>query len=128
VNRLLKRRAIVFLMSDFLEPSESYATDLALAARRHDVIAVVLSDPREETWPDAGLVALRDAETGKLGWVDTAQSAWRVSFREQSARARKMRDAVLTGARIDRIEAASDSDTVQALITFFWQRARRLGR
>lgn len=128
VNRLLKRRAIVFLMSDFLEPTDSYANDLALAAQRHDVIAVVLSDPREETWPDAGLVALRDAETGAVRWVDTAQAAWRNDFQEQAERVRKMRDAVLTGARIDRIDAASEGDTVQALITFFRQRARRLGR
>lgn len=128
MNRLLKRRAIVFLMSDFLEPSDSYATDLALAARRHDMIAVVLSDPREATWPNAGLVALQDAETGAVRWVDTAQPAWRIGFQEHTEQIRRNRNAVLTGAHVDRIEASSDSDTIQALITFFRQRARRLGR
>lgn len=128
VNRLLKRRAIVFLMSDFLEPSDTYAADLTIAARRHDVIAVVLSDPLEMAWPEAGLVALRDAETGALAWADTSQPAWRAGFQQRAQAVDAARRKALANARVDRIDATTDSDTVQALIGFFRQRARRLGR
>ncbi|MBI5669791.1 MAG: DUF58 domain-containing protein [Chloroflexi bacterium] len=128
INRLLKRRAIVFLMSDFLEPVETYAADLASAARRHDIIAVVLSDPREAAWPDVGLVALRDAETGGLIVANTSQATWRAAFQQQAQTVDTTRRKALANARVDRIDAPTDSDTVQALIRFFQQRARRLGR
>ncbi len=128
VNRLLKRRAIVFLMSDFLEPVEAYARDLAIAARRHDVIAVVLSDPLETGWPDIGLVALRDAETGIVTWADTSETAWSAGFRQQADRRRHARESVLAKTQVDRIDLPTDGDTVQALTSFFQQRARRLGR
>lgn len=128
VNRLLKRRAIVILMSDFLEPGDSYATDLATAARRHDLIGVVLSDPREEAWPDSGLVALRDAESGRLAWVDTSQAAWRDGFQQRARSVDMARHRALANARVDWIHASTDGDTVQALTAFFQKRARRLRR
>jgi uncharacterized protein (DUF58 family) len=128
VNRLLKRRAIVFLISDFLLPGETYAVDLALLARRHDVVAVLLGDPLEKTWPDAGLMAVQDAETGAINWIDTASAGWREGFQQQAQRFYEQRNAVLAGAGVDRIEVPSDGDYVQALVQFFRQRARRLGR
>jgi uncharacterized protein (DUF58 family) len=125
VNRMLKRRAIVFIISDFLAGSETYARDLLLLARRHDTIAVVLGDPREESWPDAGLVRLRDAETDAIRWVDTSYPGWREQFSRQSRRFRQMRDAGLARAGIDRIDIPSDGDTVQALLRFFERRRSR---
>lgn len=125
VSRLLKRRAIVFLMSDFLTAGETYASDLLLTARRHDVISVVLSDPLETTWPDAGLIGLRDSETGEKAWVDTTSSAWREGFSQQAKRFHQMRDAALSRAQVDRIDVPSDGDYVRALGRFFQQRSRR---
>ncbi|MBZ0277870.1 MAG: DUF58 domain-containing protein [Anaerolineae bacterium] len=125
VSRLLKRRAIVFLMSDFLTAGETYASDLLLTARRHDVISVVLTDPLETAWPDAGLIELRDSETGEKAWVDTASPAWREGFVQQAKRFRQMRDDALTRAQVDRIDVPSDGDYVRALSRFFQQRSRR---
>lgn len=125
VNRLLKRRAIVFLMSDFLAAGESYSRDLHLTARRHDLIGVVLSDPLEAAWPEAGLVALRDAETGETAWGDTASRAWREDFMQGTRRFREARDMVLSQARVDRIDVPTNGDYVLALTRFFQGRMRR---
>lgn len=125
-SRLLKQRAIIFLVTDFLASGSDYATELLVAARRHDVIAVVLSDPREKTWPDAGLVALRDSETGAAKWIDTASKGWRTQFAARSERFRVMRDTTLARAAVDRVDIATDGDIVRALSQFFQRRAHRL--
>jgi uncharacterized protein (DUF58 family) len=126
VNRFLKRRAIVFVISDFLMPSDDYLRELMLVSRRHDVIAITLSDPLEQSWPDTGLTALRDAETGAIRWVDTSARGWRRQFAEQARRFQQMRDAALTKARADRIDVPLDGDYVSALMSFFQRRSRRL--
>lgn len=126
INQLLKRRAIVFLISDFLVASNEYARDLLVTSQRHDVIAVVLSDPREETWPNAGLVGLSDAETGKVAWIDTASGEWRKQFRQQARRFQAMRDQALSRAGVDRIDVPVDGDYAQALTRFFQQRTQRI--
>lgn len=124
-NRLLKRRAIVFVISDFLVPPETYARELALLSRRHDVIAVRLQDPLEQAWPSVGLVGLRDAETGAMQWVDTASPEWVQQFIRQAQRLSKAREAALVKARVDRIDIPLDGDYVRALTRFFQQRERR---
>jgi len=127
-HRLLKRRAIVFLVSDFLASGEDYAADLALMACRHDVIAVVLSDPLEKRWPSAGLVGLKDTETGAIQWVDTGPKDWTAHFEKQARRFRRLRDEILNQAGVDRIDMPSTDDYVEALTIFFRQRLRRLKR
>jgi uncharacterized protein (DUF58 family) len=126
VNRLLKHRAIVFLVSDFLASSDEYAAELALTSQHHDVIAVVLGDPLEVRWRDVGLVRLKDAETDVIQWVDTSQKNWTGDFERQAERFQRMRDQVLYRAGVDRIDVPSNTDYVQALTTFFQRRVRRL--
>jgi uncharacterized protein (DUF58 family) len=128
VNRLLKRRAVVFFISDFLENPDDYSRDIALIAQKHDVIGVVLGDPLEVKWPDAGLVTVRDAETQTLYRIDTSQTNWNEQFREQSARFRRARDKALSRAGIDRIDMQSDTHFIPALTAFFQRRAQRLKR
>ncbi len=126
VNRLLKRRAIVFLISDFLTPPNGYLHNLTIAGRKHDVIAVTVADPLEREWPDVGLVGLRDSETGALIWVDTSSDVWRQQFVEQARSMMIQRDRALARAGIDRIDLTVNSDYVTALRLFFQKRARRL--
>ena len=126
VTRMLKRRAIIFLISDFLTPPNTYFHNLTLANRKHDVIAVTITDPLEHAWPDAGLVSLRDAETGALTWVDTSSPAWRQQFAQQARAMVTQRDRALARAGVDRIDLAVNSDYVSALRIFFQKRARRL--
>jgi uncharacterized protein (DUF58 family) len=128
LNRVLKRRAIIFLLSDFLLDYRSYQRDLVITNRRHDVIAITLTDPREMTWPAVGLVSLKDPETGATTWIDTANAAWRDAFARESASGRAVRNAALTQAKVDRIDVIVGQDYVAPLLAFFRTRARRLRR
>ena len=128
VSRVLGRRAIVFLISDFLADPTSYRSALTIANRRHDVVAVQLGDPLETEIADVGLLALEDAETGRVAWVDTGDPAWRRAFAEQTARhAAAVRRALLDSG-VDRIAVTTAQDYTAALTTFFRRRARRLAR
>lgn len=126
INRVLQRRSIVFLISDFLLASDEYVRELSIISRRHDVIAVTLRDRLEQTWPEAGLVRLEDAETGAVSWVDTGSEQWRRRFGAQAQRFQKARDAALTRARVDRIDLPSDGNYVRALTEFFRRRHTNL--
>jgi uncharacterized protein (DUF58 family) len=124
--RMLKRRGIVFLLSDFQADPQTYRKALNVAGRRHDLVAIDLRDPMEKNIAPVGLVVLEDAETGELIEVDTADPAWRKAF---SARQEAMDSAlrqVLNGAKVDRIELATPDDFVNALTRFFHNRMRRL--
>jgi uncharacterized protein (DUF58 family) len=134
LNRTLKRRAIIFLISDFMvsapHPSylEAYQRALLVTNRRHDLVAVTLTDPREMDWPAVGLVALQDAETGATAWVDSGDARWREAFAQQAIARQNARDAALTRAQVDRIDVTVGQDYVAPLLAFFEMRARRLRR
>ncbi len=126
-GRVLKRRSIVFLVSDFLD--EGYDQALALAARRHEVIPLVLTDPAERQLPDVGLVELEDLETGARRLVDTSDAATRAS---QAGRADEMARRALPerfrGAGVEPVFLSTDGDLVAPLHRYFRTRARRRGR
>jgi len=125
-NRMLKRRGIVFLLSDFQADPQTYRKALNVAGRRHDLVAIDLRDPLEKNIAPIGLMVLEDAETGELTEIDTADPAWRKTF---SARQEQMDTAirqVLNGAKVDRIDLATPDDFVNALTRFFKNRMRRL--
>src|SRR6266403_1798544 len=81
LNRVLKRKAVVFLLSDFYDVNERL---LAVTAKRHDLVALQVRDPREESLPDVGLVEFRDAETGETACLDTSERTVRVRFGEEA--------------------------------------------
>ena len=125
-NRMLKRRGIVFLLSDFQADPQTYRKALNVAGRRHDLVAIDLRDPLEKNIAPVGLMVLEDAETGELTEVDTADPAWRKAF---SARQEQMDAAirhVLNGAKVDHIDLATPDDFINALTRFFQNRMRRL--
>ena len=117
------RRSVVFVLSDFLDASAERA--LRIAARRHDVIAVVLDDPRERELPDVGLVELEEAETGERYVVDTSDPQLRKAFAETAAAARVARDRWLHAANVDAIMITTDRPYTEALLRFFRMRERR---
>lgn len=131
LNHTLKRRAIVFLVSDFLLPKASangYRRSLALTNRRHDLVGVTISDPRELTWPDLGLISVEDAETGQHVWVDSGSRAWREAFAQQAQDRVTARDAAFLHAKVDHIDVTAGEDYVEPLLAFFRARARRWRR
>ena len=126
MNQILKRRSIIFLVSDFLDEPERYKKALNMANRKHDVIAVDLHDPLEADIANVGLIALEDAESGELVWVDTSDPIWRKKFASQTGQFRESRNRVLASAGVDHVNINTDQDYVKALTLFFQKRARRL--
>ena len=123
LGRVTKRRCVVFILSDFLDGDCRRA--LKIAARRHDVIAIVLNDPREAALPPVGLVELEEAETGARYVVDTGDARLRDAFAKQAAAARAERDRVLRGADVDAIVVDTNRPYTEALLRFFRMRERR---
>ena len=122
-NRVIKRKSVVFLISDFL--SEGFYKPLQVANNKHDVIAVKVSDPRETGFDDLGLIELEDTETGEVLLVDTGSKEFRNEF---SARAREDFSALRRGFQLinlDFINIRTDQSYIVPLINFFRMRERR---
>ena len=128
MNLMLKQRSIAFLISDFIAPPESYRRALAASSRRHDVIAIDLHDPAEREIPPVGIVALEDAETGDLVWVDTNDQTWRRSFEEQVELEEQAKIRMMRSLAIDRIALVNGQEYVSGLNDFFKRREKRLAR
>jgi uncharacterized protein (DUF58 family) len=126
VNRLLKRRSIVFLVSDFMADPESYRTPLAITHRRHDVVAVDLHDPLEVEMGDVGLLALEDPETGDVVWADTSSRTWRDAYRGRMESRQAARTRLFRQTAVDCIGIGTDHDYTAPLAAFFQERARRI--
>ncbi len=123
LNRVQKRRAVVFLLSDFIGPSARRA--LAVANARHDVTAVSVTDPREQSLPDVGFVTLQDAETGEIVEVDTRHPAVRSLFQTSAAHRREAFESELRRAGVDELPINTQADYVAELRRFFRMRERR---
>jgi uncharacterized protein (DUF58 family) len=125
INQILKRRSIIFLVSDFLDDPESYTKSLHMANRKHDVIAVDLHDPLEAGIANVGLLTLEDAESGELVWVDTGHPLWRQKFTIQKQQFEIAKKKALANAGVDQVNIQTDQDYVKALTLFFQKRARQ---
>jgi uncharacterized protein (DUF58 family) len=134
LNHTLKRRAIIFMISDFMLSFErpdaeiNYQRALRVTNRRHDLVAIAIVDPREMTWPAVGLVALEDAETGARLMVDSSDAGWREAFARQASARRAARDASFSRAEVDHVDVTMGEDYVGPLLRFFEMRARRWRR
>jgi uncharacterized protein (DUF58 family) len=126
LNRILNRRAVVFLVSDFI--AGGYRKVLNVTGRRHDCIAIEVVDPRELALPNVGLMALEDAETGSLQWVDTADQRFRQEYAARNAQRRAELTHTLHGIEVDHIAIHTDQGYVDPLVAFFHKRAWRLRR
>jgi uncharacterized protein (DUF58 family) len=130
-NRLLHRRAVVFLISDFETSKNAAAVRVELRRamrrtnRRHDLIAVQVEDPRERELPDVGIVALEDAESGEVIEVDTASAAVRKRFRELSLARGLQLVSDFRSEGIDTLQLRTDAPYMPALQRFFKTRERR---
>jgi len=129
LNRTLKRRAIVFLVSDFLTDEPRKA--LALAKRRHDLTLIRLTDPREEELPAAGILELEDAETGEVMLVDTASRAARERFAASNQLRKTAYEKLARSLGIDEIVVRTDASGpeemayLDPIMKFFRLRAKR---
>lgn len=121
-----KRRTVCFVVSDFID--EGWERTLQTANRKHDVVAVLITDPRELDFPDVGLVSLVDAETGRTRVVDGASAAFRRVLRDEAEERIAAIRRRLAQAGIDLIHIDAAGSVVDPVVRFFRARERRARR
>lgn len=117
---LLKKRATVFIFSDFVD--DGYEQALRLLGRKHEVVACVVNDQAEQQLPDLGVVELQDAETGEVMTVDTSSEAFRKDYARELKKRAELRDRQLRLAQVERVDIPSNQNYVDPLIAFFKKR------
>ncbi len=120
LNRTIKRRSVVFLISDFQD--QGYEKTLSIARRKHDIVPVVVADRCERELPNAGIVELFDAETGQAVAFDTTSKRRRLQYREQAQQRTERRDRLFKRLRMDRVLLNTGEDIVEPLRRFFYKR------
>jgi len=120
LNRTASRRTVVFLISDFQD--HDFEKPLRVTRRKHDVIPMVISDPREAVIPKVGLVRLRDAESGQIITIDTSSRRHRQAYQDMMQRQSDSRDAMFRRLRLAPIRISTGEDYVEPLQRFFHQR------
>lgn len=123
LGRVSHRRSIVFLISDFLD--EGFDKPLRVVARRHDLVALSVSDPRERDLPPVGLIELEDAETGRRMTFDSSSARSRAQYAELADRRRLSRRELFRSTGVDEIEVSPNDDYVRDLMLFFKRREGR---
>jgi len=106
MNNVQKRKAVVFLISDFMD--SGYERELKVLAKRHDVICCPISDPREFELVNAGLIEVEDPETGELFMLDTSSKAFAKEFKDNADVERKKLEDMFVKYKIDNISLSTD--------------------
>ena len=123
MNNAIKKKSIVFLISDFMD--EGYEKILRMVGKKHDLIGVVLNDRREFTLPKIGMIKLNDNETGEERWIDTSDSKVQKTIREMKEKITQGRKTLFLTSRLDSIEVTTEENYIKPLIQFFRKRERR---
>jgi uncharacterized protein (DUF58 family) len=122
LGRVHHRRCILFVLSDFM--SHDFSRELSIANQRHDCIAFVLRDPREEILPNVGWIAFQDAETGRVVELDSSRSSVRSWYAEQARVRDEQLNEVLRRAQVERLTLRTDRPYSHDLQLFFLARER----
>jgi len=123
LNHAIKKRSIVFLLSDFMD--SGYEKILRVVGKKHDFIGIVMNDKRENEVPQMGLVKFTDAETGEERWIDTNDSKIRKHITDVSQKIARARKSLFISSRLDSIEIQTGQNYVKPLVQFFRLRGRR---
>jgi uncharacterized protein (DUF58 family) len=124
LGRVTTKRCVVFLVSDFYE--QNFENQMRVMSKRHDLIAISITDPREIKMPDVGLIELEDAETGELVLIDTGSTAVRKQYESLGAGRQRGLKELFRSSGIDHLEIQTGRDYVRDLVHFFRTRQRRL--
>ncbi|MBN1125086.1 MAG: DUF58 domain-containing protein [Sedimentisphaerales bacterium] len=122
--RVIKKKATVFLVSDFM--ADDFAQTLSLVNRRHDIIAVSVRDPAEMALSSVGLIEFADAETGEAVLIDTSSRTFRKQYEQQHAQQSQRLMSTFRSINVDCISVRTDVSYIQDLVRFFHMRHRRL--
>ena len=124
VSRFAKRKAVTFLISDFL--ARNFDTSLRIVSRKHDLVPVMISDPLEDAFPKLGLVQLEDPETGQRALVDTSDHSVRSRYEKAMGNRREDLRKLFKKLELEHVELQAGEEYVVALARFFRARARRM--
>lgn len=122
-GRLLQKKTVLFLLSDFLDAK--YENALVLASKRHDITALRVSDPLEREIPDLGLVTFEDAETGRFRLVDTSDKRVREAYKKRSLAQEEETRQILQKIGVDHVPISTTESLTLPLLRYFRQRERR---
>ena len=129
MNQVVRRRSITVVLSDFLvdesQAEERLFTALSMAQRRHELICLHLTDPRENELPVSGLMVLEDAETGEQIEIDAGDPQLRRSYQSYNTERHEQFQKQLRKRGIDYLEIETDRPYLNTLRTFFMQRSRQ---
>ena len=125
LNGVTRRHSIAFIVSDFM--ADDYETALRIANKRHDVVAVTVCDPREETLPNVGLLNVRDAESGREVLVNTQDPKVRSLYELKSRKRNEERNMIFRRTRVDAINVRTDTPYINEIHRFFKMREKRHG-
>lgn len=123
LNRVIKRKAIVFLVSDFI--GSDYEQALRIAKQKHDLIPITITDPREMALPNIGFLELEDAETGELMLIDTSDPTIREMFASETSEEKERLDRMFRSLSIDAIRVMTNQSYIDPIVNFFKKRASR---
>jgi uncharacterized protein (DUF58 family) len=119
---IIKRRSIILLISDFID--ENYEKQLAMLARRHDLIVIQLIDRRERDFPKMGIIPLLDKETGKTIWINTSSQTFRQQYLHRYTQNRERLARICRRNKADFLPIFTDKDYVPQLVNLFSFRAK----
>jgi uncharacterized protein (DUF58 family) len=134
VNQVAKRRCVAFLISDFCLPGnfelslQELMPKIRVSNRRHDLISLLIADPRESELPDVGWITLEDAESGEQVDLNTSDPEIRNNYALIAGEQRAKINRAIRSSGVDLLELSTDSSYVPPLLTFFKTRMRRAGR
>lgn len=122
--RVSRRKAVVFMLSDFL--ATEYSRQLKIAARRHDIVPIIVEDPLEtQPPPFPALIPIRDLEDNKVRWVDLGNKAHRDAYQKHLRRVTQERDTLFRRLRLDTVHVDTNEPYIDRLVQFFRRRAAR---
>lgn len=123
MNGAIKKRSIVFLLSDFMD--DGYEKILRVVGKKHDLIGIVLDDRRESAMPEIGLIKLTDAETNEERWIDTSSTRVQKALTRRRDEIQSKRRSLFIASRLDSVYVQAGENYIVPLINFFRMRERR---
>jgi uncharacterized protein (DUF58 family) len=122
LGNIQKRRAVIFVVSDFYD--QGFERPMRMLSKRHDVIAVTLNDPREQTLPSVGVIGLEDAETGQVRYIDTGKRQVREAYARAAVQRREERMRAFSRMGVERVDLWTNRPYVPALMALFSRKGR----
>lgn len=123
INKLLKRRSIVVVASDFIAPD--FEKELKITNKKHDLVSILVEDPFENELPKLGIIPFRDAETGEVRLVDTNSEKVRKAYEARRTKRRQALRKRLTEFKVDQVTVMTNESYVEPLMKFFERRVKR---